>query len=172
MAISRGRQTLHFLGHLWLQSLKRAIWIVVIGVAISGIRLALSQSGNGGDMMSEDMENSSNMSMPGVRCPTDVACSELPPRCLNCSYNESCTYGKDTEVMCAPLEGVQCEVNRNKIKLCRSVEFSGKFFLYRMILAGATVLSVAQRTWGGETNTKYYRIRDSEGGWTRRISHK
>jgi hypothetical protein len=119
MAISRGRQTLHFLGHLWLQSLKRAIWIVVIGVAISGIRLALSQSGNGGDMMSEDMENSSNMSMPGVRCPTDVACRELPPRCLNCSYGESCTYGKDTEAMCAPLEGVECEVNRSKIKLCR-----------------------------------------------------
>ena len=122
MAISVGRQTLRFLGHLWLQSLKRAIWIAVIGIALSGIRLSLSQSGNGSGMMSEDMDNSSNMSMPDVsECPRDVACSELPPRCLNCSYSESCTYGKDTEVMCEPLEGVQCEVR--KLNYNKSVEF-------------------------------------------------
>ena len=117
MAISLGRRTLRFLGHLWLQSLKRAIWIAVIGVTISGIRLSLSQSGNGSGMMSEDMDNSSNMSIP--ECPRDVACSELPPRCLNCSYSESCIYGENTTVMCRPLKGVQCEVNYEKFDLCQ-----------------------------------------------------
>lgn len=118
MALSRGRQTLHFLGRLSLQSLKRAIWVAVIGMAISGIRLSLSQSGNGGDMTPDDM-NSSNMSVPDVsQCPRDVPCAELPPRCLSCNYSESCTYGKDTTVMCAPLEGVECEVNFVS-KLCR-----------------------------------------------------
>ena len=115
MAISGGRQTLRFLGHLWLQSLKRAIWVAVIGMAISGIRLSLSQSGNGSGMMPEDM-NSSNMSMP--ECPRDMPCKELPPMCLNCSYSDTCTYGKDTNVMCMPREGVQCEVKKKK-KLCQ-----------------------------------------------------
>ena len=107
MAISGGRQALRFLGHLWLQSLKRAIWVAVIGVAISGIRLSLSQSGNGSGMIPEDM-NSSNMSMP--ECPRDMPCKKLPPTCLNCNYSDACTYGKNTTVMCTPLEGVQCEV--------------------------------------------------------------
>ena len=110
MAIFRGRRTLRFLGHLWLQSLKRAIWVAVIGVAISGIRLSLSQSGNGSGMMPGDM-NSSNMSMPDVSdCPSGILCENLPPRCVSCNYSESCTYGGNTTVMCTPLEGVQCEV--------------------------------------------------------------
>ena len=116
MAISRGRQTLQFLGRLWLQSLKRAIWISLIGMAISGIRLSLSQSGNGSGMMSDDANNSSNSSMPDVsQCPRDSPCDELPPGCLNCSYSESCTYGEDTTVTCTPLEGVQCNVNMQYI---------------------------------------------------------
>lgn len=132
MAISGGRQTLRFLGHLWLQSLKRAIWVAVIGVAISGVRLSLSQSGNGSGMMLEDM-NSSNMSMPDVsQCPRDIPCKELPPICLNCSYSDTCTYGKDTNVTCMPLEGVQCEV----IKVM-PVEF-GKIVLIEFCLCYAS----------------------------------
>ena len=115
MAILRCRQTLRFLGHLWLLSLKRTIWVAVIGIAISGVRLSLSQSGNGNDMLPDDM-NSSNMSMPDVSsCPRDIACEMLPARCVNCSYSDTCTYGEDTTVMCKPLEGVQCEVKQSQI---------------------------------------------------------
>lgn len=111
MAVIRGRRILQFLGHMWLQSFKRAIWVAVIGICISGIRLSLSQSGDGSGMTPGDIANSSNMTDIS-ECPRDVPCEELPPMCLNCNYSESCAYGKNTTVMCEPLEGVQCQVWR------------------------------------------------------------
>ena len=89
--------------------------MAVIGIVISGIHLSFSQSGNGSGLIPDNETNSSNMSMPDVSdCPRNMPCKDLPPRCVNCSFSESCTYGNNTTVMCTPLEGVQCEVKFSK----------------------------------------------------------
>jgi len=49
---------------------------------------------------------------PVDACPSDVACSELPAACLQCSFNCSCVYGEQTTVTCVPRPGLPCKAGR------------------------------------------------------------
>ena len=77
---------------------RKALYVLLIGAALSTLPLSLSQSG-------EFPSNETN-----VTCPANVSCSELDPVCLNCDYNESCVYGNQTEVTCQPMASVECMV--------------------------------------------------------------
>ena len=116
------RHILRFIGNLWLQSFKRALWVAILGIIVTFIRVSLSQSGAGGGLTPfEDSNdtNGSNTSSLVASCPVDVLCSDLPPRCLNCSYSSDCVYGDNTTVSCYPLTGLDCQVHFNlPLRLC------------------------------------------------------
>lgn len=101
------RRVLFLVCHSWLYCLKRAVWVALLGVILSSMRLALSENDVGPDEGEEG--NGSNSSIVPV-CPTNVSCVELPVYCLDCTFDESCVYGNLTEAVCTPLESVECEV--------------------------------------------------------------
>ena len=102
------RDTIKYAGRLWLYCLKGSVFLAIISVMVSCIKLAFSQSG---DMPLSNM-NDSNRSMIFPACPVDVACQDLPGHCIDCDFNETCVYGNMTEVTCMPKEGIQCIVSR------------------------------------------------------------
>ena len=126
MATFRVRHLLEFLGHLWLQSFRRAVFVAVIGIIVASVRLSFSQfngSGEGSGMMPTqpgdvDMNSTRNSTTNGSsrnvdRClNNNVQCRDLPAVCLDCNYNESknCVYGQNSTVSCVTLPGVDCQV--------------------------------------------------------------
>ena len=109
------QKLLVFSWRLCLLYLKSAAFL---GVMLSSMRLALSQSGDG---LSDLEMNDSNV----TNCPLDASCSELPGRCLNCSFNFSCVYGDTVEVACSPLDSVECEVFPRHAATPRAYAFKG-----------------------------------------------
>ena len=43
-------------------------------------------------------------------CPSNVDCQKLSGDCIECDFNESCSYGKNLSVMCRPKDLVICLV--------------------------------------------------------------
>lgn len=101
------RKLVLFAYYSWLFCFRRAVWIALLSVLISSLRLALSESGEG--MEGGDASNA-------TVCPSGHRCDELPVRCLNCTFDESCVYGNMTEAVCTPLESVECEVKWSYFK--------------------------------------------------------
>ena len=116
MADFRLRDVLGFLGQLWLQSFKRAVWVALIGIIVACLRVAFSQSGEGSGLMMPDTNTTTNASaaLPASCFSISEQCSSLPAVCHDCDYSEMCTYGKDTNVSCTTLPGAECVVS------CRS----------------------------------------------------
>lgn len=86
---------------LWLYCLKRAVWVVFIAVTIPCLRLSFSQSGD------DEFMNETEIFPP---CPPNISCEDLPARCIECSFDDNCTYGQNTTVNCTALETVECNV--------------------------------------------------------------
>lgn len=101
------RRVVGFVSRSWLFLFKRAVWIGFLGVIMSSIRLALSQSGTGEELFL--LANDSNSTFPA--CPTNASCDALPGHCLNCSFNYGCVYGERLETSCEPMETVECDVS-------------------------------------------------------------
>lgn len=43
-------------------------------------------------------------------CPTNIACDRLGPECIDCDFNETCFYGRNTSVTCQPKDMIVCLV--------------------------------------------------------------
>jgi hypothetical protein len=87
----------------WLFCLKKGVWIVLLSMIMSLLRLAFSESGG--------MEDGSGMRV-NVTCPPNLQCHELPPYCLDCGFDYNCTYGDTTMAMCSPFDSVECTVRQ------------------------------------------------------------
>lgn len=110
MAGFRPLHILRFLGRLWLQSFKRAVWVAVIGIMVTSLRVSLSQSGDGSGL--EPNNSTTNGSALSASCiDPERQCADLPAICLDCDYLPDCTYGEDTNVSCTTLPGVECMVS-------------------------------------------------------------
>lgn len=44
-------------------------------------------------------------------CPSNVACDRLSAECINCDFNETCVYGKNTSVVCRAKDMISCLVS-------------------------------------------------------------
>ena len=96
-----------FVFRLWLFWFKRAVWVAILSVILSSLKVALSQSGE--DMPYFMEENDTNDTIYPV-CPSNSSCESLPGHCLNCSFDYSCVYGELNEVSCVPYDTVECSV--------------------------------------------------------------
>lgn len=99
------KRPIAYFGRLWLYCLKRAVWLAIVSVVASSIRLAFSQSG---DMA---MANDSNGTEDSPICPTNTSCETLPVPCIECEFDMGCMYGSMTEASCTPYEMVECNVS-------------------------------------------------------------
>ena len=43
-------------------------------------------------------------------CPSEVLCSKLGGECIDCSFDDSCYYGRNTSVVCRPKSTLVCQV--------------------------------------------------------------
>ena len=118
MADFRLRHILGFVGQLWLQSFKRAVWVAVIGIIVACLRVTFSQSGEGSGLL-PDMNSTNTSAVLAASClDMEKQCSELPAVCHDCDYNETCTYGEDTNITCTALPGAECEVSLKNVCSC------------------------------------------------------
>lgn len=46
-------------------------------------------------------------------CPTNIACDRLGPECIDCDFNETCFYGRNTSVICRPKDMIVCLGSQN-----------------------------------------------------------
>lgn len=125
MATFRVRHLLECFGQLWLQSFRRAVVIVVIGIIVASVRVSFSQingSGEGSgftttqpddiDMNSIGNSTANRSSVEASCRNSNMQCKDLPAICLDCNFNDSknCEYGRNTSVSCVPLPRVDCQV--------------------------------------------------------------
>ena len=45
------------------------------------------------------------------KCESGKVCVKLNADCIDCDFNESCVYGRESTVMCRPKQGVVCLVS-------------------------------------------------------------
>ena len=67
------------------------------------------------ESIAQEMTSGSGEMMMNESCPINIKCQDLPANCLNCQFNDNCTYGQLTNVTCTPLDQVVCEVRRQMI---------------------------------------------------------
>ena len=94
---------------LWVCWLRRALWLTFLGVLVSSLRLSFAESGDMMDLMLDETNGSENVTI-FPPCPINASCDDLPGRCINCSLDPACVYGKEETVMCTAMEGVECQV--------------------------------------------------------------
>ena len=105
------------LRHSWM---KRALWLALLSIAVSSVRLSFAQSVDDSmiDMIYED-ENDTNITMIYPPCPTNVSCEDLPGHCIDCMFDFECPYGSNTSVACQPkpTANISCEVSTSPLTL-------------------------------------------------------
>ena len=64
--------------------------------------------GDGGGLVTGHLEHIEEAS---EYCPDNVECSKLGGSCIQCNFNEQCTYGKQYNATCVAKKGIVCTVS-------------------------------------------------------------
>ena len=72
------------------------------------------------ESIAQEMTSGSGEMMMNESCPMNIKCQDLPANCINCQFNENCTYGQLTNVTCTPLDHIMCEVRGQVISHSQS----------------------------------------------------